>query len=101
MPVAAPVAAALIMATATVGAAVITQKMAPGPPKVPKPTVNMAPQKAKELAPASNDVQEEAEKETQRAAAMEMQRRRASTRLSSGIRSQATSPLGTVNQLGG
>lgn len=101
MPVAAPVAAALIMAAATVGTAVVQNQMKPGAPKIPKPDLLPPPPKPKELAPASNDVQEEGEKEAKRAAALKMQRDRAATRLSSGIRTNPTSPLGTVSQLGG
>lgn len=101
MPIAAPVAAALIMAAATVGTAVISHQMQPGAPKIPKPPIPMAPAKPKELPQAANTQANEADKESQRAAAAVMQRKRAAARLSSGIRSNPVSPLGTVSSLGG
>lgn len=100
MPVAAPVAAALIMAAATVGTAVVQHQMRPGAPKIPKAPMPLAPPKPKLIPEAASDVQDEADKEAKRAAAATMARQRAAARLSSGIRTPTGNPLGTVSHLG-
>lgn len=100
MPIAAPVAAALIMAAATVGTAIYQQQTRPGMPKIPKPDVPLPPAVPKELPEIANTQKENAEDENKRMVAAAVSRKRAAQRQAGGVFSSTANPLGTATRLG-
>lgn len=90
----------IVMAATTLATTAISSAMAPKPPKAEAPPTVAPPPAAKAAPEVAMTQAESAEKDVRKAAAASAARRRAMASASSPTRTQ-TSPLGTVNTLGG